>query len=282
MILDKTSILDILRDDENDLERHSGEESIFISTKFNDFNRDSQVGNDSIDLRIDNYGYVMSTDYEYINTLSSGDFEKYFIKVELPAKGYLLNPGDLLFIATLERIHLCGNLIGRITGRSVFSRFGISVHCTQDKFSSGINSIAGLQIINNSPVPLKIFPYQKLAQLMIEKTGPNHHPYTNSTFSHEATYTLPKVKPSDREHYDKREQSIILEQIPRRVSGEKKKRKSPLVLTIWQTIVTAILTIAVGWFSSQTDPAGLMWVSIPYVVCSIMFIILMRDWSDER
>lgn len=173
MVIDKNGIMKILRSSEEDIKLHQGEDSILITTSCDDFSI-SQIGNDSIDLRINNEGYVISNDYEYINTLSEETFEKYFEKVLLNAEtGYDLKPGEILFIDTLERINLVGDLIGRISGRSTFSRFGLTVHCTQEKFSSGINSIAALQIKNNSNTVLKIFPYQKLAQLIIEKTSHN-------------------------------------------------------------------------------------------------------------
>ena len=144
MVIDKNGILKILRSSKEEVSEHKekGEDSILITTECDDFNKDGQIGNDSIDLRISNKGYILNDDYEYINTLSDENFSKYFEEVYLNSEqGYDLKPGAILFIGTVERIHLEGDLIGRVTGRSVFSRFGLSVHCTQDKFSSGINSL---------------------------------------------------------------------------------------------------------------------------------------------
>lgn len=199
MVIDQVGILSILRSSKEEVLEHTqqGEDSILITTECDDFNKDQQIGNDSIDLRIGNKGYILNDDYEYINTLSEENFSRYFEEVHLSQeRGYNLKPGAVLFIGTVEQIHLEGDIIGRVTGRSVFSRFGLSVHCTQDKFSSGINSIAALQIKNNSNVVLKIFPYQKLAQLMIEKTNHNQTTY-KGTFALESEYKLPSIKPSD-------------------------------------------------------------------------------------
>lgn len=135
MVIDKTGIMSILRTSEEDLKNHIGEDSILITTIYDDFSIE-QIGNDSIDLRINNKGYILSNDYQFVNTLSDENFEKYFEEVQLNAEtGYDLKPGALLFVDTLERINLVGDLIGRISGRSTFSRFGLSVHCTQEKFS---------------------------------------------------------------------------------------------------------------------------------------------------
>lgn len=88
MVIDRSGILDIFRVSEAELNQHQGEDSIFISTRYNDFDPDEQIGNDSIDLRINNTGYIISSDYEYINTLSEEDFSKYFTKV-IPMLGLM-------------------------------------------------------------------------------------------------------------------------------------------------------------------------------------------------
>lgn len=64
MVIDKTGIMEILRDSEEDLKAHKGEDSILITTIYDDFSKD-QIGNDSIDLRISNKGYILSDEYEF-------------------------------------------------------------------------------------------------------------------------------------------------------------------------------------------------------------------------
>lgn len=281
MVIDKTGIMEILRVSEEDLKQHKGEDSIYISTRYNDFSPSEQIGNDSIDLRINNTGYIISSDYEYINTLSEEDFSKYFTEVSLNSdSGYDLKPGDILFIDTLERIHLVGDLIGRITGRSVFSRFGLSVHCTQDKFSSGINSIAALQIVNNSNTVLKIFPYQKLAQLIIHKTSHNQNPY-DGTFSLEESYKLPTIKPADRAQYDSRTQSNILRLKPRKVSFLKKKRKSAKFNSLAQSILGCIVSAGIGIMGfldvSFASITAIVILSMIFVLGSIYFYLTSEE-----
>lgn len=270
MVIDKTGIMKILRDSEEDLKNHLGEDSILISTVYDDFSKD-QIGNDSIDLRINNKGYVLSNDYEFINTLSDEDFEKYFEEVQLNTQtGYDLQPGALLFIDTLERINLVGDLFGRISGRSTFSRFGISIHCTQEKFSSGINSIAALQIKNNSNTVLKIFPYQKLAQLIIEKTNHNENPY-NGTFALEDKYKLPVIKSSDRNQYDKRTQECIIRLRPKKKSLLKKQTSSVKLNSLFQSFLGFLITVGIGLISFMSDK---IWAIIMMIILSVLYIIM--------
>ena len=285
MVIDQVGILSILRSSKEEVLKHTqlGEDSILITTECDDFNKDQQVGNDSIDLRIGNKGYILNDDYEYINTLSEENFSRYFEEVHLSQeRGYNLKPGAVLFIGTVEQIHLEGDLIGRVTGRSVFSRFGLSVHCTQDKFSSGINSIAALQIKNNSNVVLKIFPYQKLAQLMIEKTNHNQTPY-KGTFALESEYKLPSIKPSDRIQYSERTRAEILKLKPKRKSEFQKRNKSEKFYSMLQSIIGIIISIAIAimGFIEGTTKAKTIFLVVLFVVylfCSVIFYFM----ADER
>lgn len=282
MVIDKSGILNILRKNEEELLSHINEDSIYITTSVNDFNIEQQVGNDSIDLRINDHGYKLNNDYEYINTLSNEDFSKYFTEVNLDSKnGYDLKPGELLFIDTLERIHLNGNLIGRITGRSVFSRFGLSVHCTQDKFSSGINSIVALQIVNNSNTTLKIFPYQKLAQLIIERTESVNTPYKNSTFSEEKEYTLPIIKDSDKFQYSDRMIQHINNLHPKKKSILKKKPSSGKAMVLYQSIVFFILTTLIAIFTSQNLIWATVIIGVVYVLFAIIFYNITKSLDND-
>lgn len=281
MVIDRSGILKILRKSEKEIDEHQNENSIYISTRYGDFSPDEQIGNDSIDLRINDTGYILTNDYEYINTLSEEDFSRYFTKVMLSSDtGYDLKPGEILFIDTLERIHLVGDLIGRITGRSVFSRFGLSVHCTQDKFSSGINSIAALQIVNHSNTVLKIFPYQKLAQLIIYQTSHNQNPYTGA-FSREESYKLPTIKPEDRVQYDKRTETKILRLKPRKLSIIKKRQKSPKFNSLAQSILGCVVSAGVGimGFMDVTAPSiiAIIILSVIYVLASAYFYYTSED-----
>lgn len=282
MVIDKTGIMAIMRSSEEELKQNKDKDSIYISTRYDDFSPTEQIGNDSIDLRINDKGYIISNDFEYINTLSEEDFSKYFVEVTLTTdKGYDLKPGDILFIDTLERINLVGDLIGRITGRSVFSRFGLSVHCTQDKFSSGINSIVALQIVNNSNTVLKIFPYQKLAQLIIHKTSHNQNPYENGTFSLEETLKLPIIKPKDRAQYDSRTQSNILRLKPKKNSIIKKRRKSAKLNSFAQSVLGCIVSIGIGIMGflnvSFVSIISIAILSIIFVLGSLYFYTASED-----
>ncbi|MBP3489406.1 MAG: hypothetical protein J6K53_13535 [Roseburia sp.] len=244
MVIDRNDILKLLISSEKELEAWEGD-GIYIYIQGNKgvFDRNLQIGNDSIDLQIGDKAYIMNDDYEYINTLSEDSFEKYFEEITLSLEnGYDLKPGEILFVSTLERIQLIGDLTGRVTGRSVFARMGLAVHCTQDKFSSGINSVVGLQLINHSNNVLKIFPYQKLAQMIIHKTSHMDIPYTG-TFARESSFTLPVVTPKDLMQYSERDKSLIAQHVPNKKNILKRKKGTPEINSLFQGIFSVVLSL---------------------------------------
>lgn len=180
----------------------SSNEGIFINTPQEDFDSQHQVTNDGIDLRISDIGYVMNTKYKFINTLSKESFDDHFEEIKLPLDGYILQPGEILYIGTLERISLKGSYIGRISGRSTYARLGLSISSSQDKFCGHNEAIVCLQLRNNSRQGLKIFPYQKLVQILIYKTigSPDNN---DSAYANESEYTLPQITEKERYQYDK-------------------------------------------------------------------------------
>ncbi|WP_027360246.1 dCTP deaminase domain-containing protein [Desulforegula conservatrix] len=175
------------------------------------FNKDHQVGSDSIDLRLGEYFFKIRDDFKYINTLSiTNNFaNELFVKHNFNSMGYILKPQEIIFLPTLERINMKSpRYYGYVSGRSIYSRLGLSVHCTMTKFGFGMNSIISLQVINNSPVPLKIYPKQKLVQLEIHEIYGKMTPY-DGRFSLEKTYLLPITKESELESYIDIEKRII-------------------------------------------------------------------------
>lgn len=177
------------------------EEGIHISTPENIYFNENQISDDSIDLRINKKGYIMNKKYKYINTLSKKSFDDHFEEINLEYEGYELRPGEVLYIGTIERIGLKGPYIGRISGRSTYSRLGLSISSSQDKFCGHNDAIVCLQLRNNSNQGLLIFPYQKLAQIMIYKTIGTPSA-SGSAYANETTYTLPQIGDKERHQYD--------------------------------------------------------------------------------
>ncbi|MCM1540651.1 MAG: hypothetical protein NC121_05255 [Blautia sp.] len=286
MVIDRNDILKLLISSEKERETWEGD-GIYIYIQGNQgvFDKELQVGNDSIDLQIGDKAYVMNEDYQYINTLSEESFQKYFEEITLSLEnGYDLKPGEILFVSTLERVQLIGDLIGRVTGRSVFARMGLAVHCTQDKFSSGINSVVGLQLINHSNNVLKIFPYQKLAQMIIHKTSHMEIPYTG-TFSREASYTLPVVTSKDLNQYSDRDRGMIARHVPRKKNIFERKKSTPELNSLYQGVLNTIFSfgLALTVLLKQTNLiiAANAFLTFAIISINIVFFLISKNKDSD-
>lgn len=82
--------------------------------------------------------------------------------------GYLLRPGDFILGATLERVEIPNNVVGRIEGKSSLARLGITAHITAGYLDPGFRGNVTLEIVNLWPRPIRIWPGQRIAQLGFE------------------------------------------------------------------------------------------------------------------
>ena len=156
------------------------------------FTKDVQVGRDSIDLRTGNSGYRIKRNYEYISTLDENIrdcFEEFTISTE---EGLIIEPGETVVVGSAERIKLAGPFFGEVMGRTRFARMGLSIHCTAPKFQGYSDAIVVFQLTNNNLVPLKVFPYQTIAQLVIQKVE-GYPPNLEGKYTNEQTPMLPFI-----------------------------------------------------------------------------------------
>lgn len=244
---------------------------------------DTQISVDAIDLRIDNHGFVMNDDYEFVNTLSSEDLQKHFDEVELQVTtGYDIKPGDTLYIGTLERINLKGKYIGRVIGRSTYSRLGLSVNSSQDKFCGYNNAIIGLQIRNNTNQKIRIYPYQKLAQILIYKTE-GEAKEVDSLYANETKYTIPTIKEKERSQYD--------ENSANRIAGKKSEKKpfikrklkdrknASKIITVGSGVLaTLVLSFnSIATYSSKVKIAMISVVGLFYVFMTLIALFVVKE-----
>lgn len=249
------------------------------------FDRISQIGRDSIDLRIGRYGYKIMCDFDFINTLDS-EIDKYFYDVEITNEGYLIEPGETLIVSTVERIKLTGNITGELTGRTRFSRMGLSV-CTATKFQSYSDAVIVLQLTNHNKVPLKIFPYQKLVQLVIHQVDgiPNEK---RGNYYNELTLKKPIVSDNELTGFSPEEKKSIERQKPKKIpfttidgKTDTKKRinRNNAMMNLFSKIfssISAVLGLVIGVLcsSSRFNVTAIIIMSISSVLSTVMSVIL--------
>lgn len=131
------------------------------------FDPNQQVTEDAIDLRLSPFALKYKkgvTTIDYIND----DLPSLFESIALPIdKGYPIRPRQVIFTQTLEAITFPEDLVGFVVTRSTFARLGLMINCGAPKFAIGISWAFPLQLVNCGSIPIVMYPYTVVAQLMV-------------------------------------------------------------------------------------------------------------------
>jgi dCTP deaminase len=140
---------------------------------------DAQIGGSSIDLRMGTIALISKAGAQsHVNPTSYRDdhnktdshdrvqekkqkHERY----DIPFKeSYLLHPGSLALVPTLEWVCLPLNLQGLVTARSSWAREGLNI-ATATLINPGYRGIITLELANFGEIPIKLYPGLRLAQI---------------------------------------------------------------------------------------------------------------------
>jgi dCTP deaminase len=77
---------------------------------------------------------------------------------------FLLHPGSLALVPTLEWIKLPKDIIGNVTARSTWAREGLSI-ATAVLIEPGYEGIATLELANLGDIPIALYPGLRIAQI---------------------------------------------------------------------------------------------------------------------
>jgi dCTP deaminase len=80
------------------------------------------------------------------------------------SKSFLLHPGTLALVPTLEWVKLPFDLQGVVTARSSWAREGLSI-ATATIINPGYTGIVTLELANLGEVPMRLYPGLRLAQI---------------------------------------------------------------------------------------------------------------------
>jgi dCTP deaminase len=150
---------------------HSG--SLYVSPIF----EPPQVGEASIDLRMGNVAVTARTratshvnpskrmakegDHDYERARRQ-KLERHEIPFNEPV---LIHPGQLTLVSTLEWVQLPVDLVGQVTARSSWAREGLNI-ATANLINPGYRGIITLELANHGPIPLKLYPGMRIAQII--------------------------------------------------------------------------------------------------------------------
>lgn len=141
-----------------------------------------QIGATSIDLRMGNVVLMVRSrgashvDPRAVKAMDTQDFvheleadrQQKHERYEIPFKSrFLLHPGTLALVPTLEWIRLPNDLHGSVTARSTWAREGLSI-ATAIFIEPNYHGIITLELSNLGQIPIALYPGMRIAQLAFE------------------------------------------------------------------------------------------------------------------
>jgi len=110
---------------------------------------------------------------------SSADMLKRFCEcVASEGAGIYLRPQEFVLASTIERLCIPPRMVCLVSGRSSYARMGVSVELSQIVLQPGHDDVIPLQIKNNMPYPIVIYPEVSVAQAVFFNTiSPSASPY---------------------------------------------------------------------------------------------------------
>lgn len=138
--------------------------------------RDTQIGDGCIDLRLGNYFIVTKTarvgGIEPFKWLTPTQLELYQETLYVGFRQTLwIHPGTFVLGGTLEYIRLPDNLCAHVTARSSWARFGLSI-ASALAVHPGFYGCLALELVNNGNTPVGIHPGDRIGQLTIFEVEP--------------------------------------------------------------------------------------------------------------
>lgn len=140
----------------------------------------TQLGSCSLDLRLGNTFRVFEhSRHAYIDP-SKKDYSNEITR-EINVKDgepFIMQPGDFVLAATLERVTISPKLLGRLEGRSSLGRLGIVVHSTASVFDPGWDGNPVLELGNLGRMAVALTPGMRICSFTFEElSSPSEIPY---------------------------------------------------------------------------------------------------------
>lgn len=123
----------------------------------------------SYDLHLDNnFKIFKSYNSIVIDTKESVSemMEEVFVKDDEP---FVLHPGSFALALIREKTGVNTKHVGRLEGKSSLARLGLIIHTTAGFLDPGNCLKLTLELYNASPLPIKLYPGMKIAQIAFEE-----------------------------------------------------------------------------------------------------------------
>jgi dCTP deaminase len=139
---------------------------------------ESSLQPSSIDLHVDRYFRVFRNHSERVIDVKVDQEHLTELVEVVDGQPLILHPGEFVLGATLERVALADDLVGRLEGKSSLGRLGLLIHSTAGFVDPGFNGFLTLELSNVANLPITVYPQMKIGQIsFIRMTTPAEHPY---------------------------------------------------------------------------------------------------------
>lgn len=106
------------------------------------------------------------------------------IEINDDRTAFIIQPGEFVLGATMEKIKIADNLVARVEGRSSLGRLGIIVHSTAGFIDAGFEGTITLEMTNINRMPVALYPGMRICQLAFEEmSSPAEVPYSRKKSS---------------------------------------------------------------------------------------------------
>jgi dCTP deaminase len=132
----------------------------------------------SIDVKLDRFFRIFRNHSAAVIDLKH-DMRFLTEEVEVDHDGvFLLHPGEFVLGATLERVTVPDDLVGRIEGKSSLGRLGLLIHSTAGFIDPGFDGHITLELANVANLPITLYPGMKVGQIsFLQMTTAADRPY---------------------------------------------------------------------------------------------------------
>ncbi len=122
----------------------------------------------SYDLHLDKFFLIFNK--ESVGIVDVKDKPKNLMKeIEVDEKeGFIIHPSEFVLANVKEITGVDSKHVGRLEGKSSLGRLGLIVHATAGFLDPGNKLRLTLELANVSPIPIKIYPGMKIAQIAFE------------------------------------------------------------------------------------------------------------------
>jgi len=150
----------------------------------------------SYDLHLDRYFMIFKEDKRNIIDVKKS-VEHLMEEIEIEEGGsFVLKPGQFALANVKEITGVDARHVGRLEGKSSLARIGLLIHATAGFLDPGNKLRLTLELVNTSPLSIKIYEGMKVAQIAFEELdSPSEKPYGSNKLNSKYTGDT-KVKAS--------------------------------------------------------------------------------------